>query len=346
VGRPITILGAGISGLTAGIALARSGCDVQVIDRAEGVGTRYSGDLQGLENWTSPQDILEMLGEMGIPINFEYEAFRECTHYDSHLRAYRLRSNRVGFYLVRRGPAADTLDSSLKAAAESAGVKFRFGVKASVAAPDIIATGPRTPHLVAMGVNFRTGLKSTALGILDSAIAPRGYAYLLASRGHGTLAIISVAGRANLREYLEKATQRFRQILTFDISDPVPFAGSGSRFVRIGSGVPRVGEAGGFQDAMWGFGIRMALQTGHLAARALSEGRDYWALTSETVVPFCRSTVVNRFFYNLLGNTGYRLLLHGLVHAKDPVAFTNRVYRESPLKRLLYPLASRSIAGR
>jgi len=310
------------------------------------VGSRYKGDLQGLENWTSSQDVLEMLGEMGIPIGFEHDAFRECTHYDGRLRAYPLRSDRVAFYLVRRGPQEGTLDSALRTAAVSAGVRIVFGVKSFTGAADIIATGPRAPHLVAVGVNFRTSLQRTALGILDGAIAPRGYAYLLSSRGHGTLAVISTAGQADLKSYLEKAVSRFQQVVSFDVVDPVPFAGIGSRFTGPGSGVPRVGEAGGFQDAMWGFGIRMALQTGYLAARAIAEGRDYWRLASAWVAPVCRSTVVNRLFYNLLGDGATRLLLLGLSHAEDPVAFTNRVYRESLPKRWLFPLASRMLGGR
>ena len=346
MGRPVTILGAGVGGLTAGIALARRGFEVTVVERAESVGSRYRGDLQGLENWTSSQDVLEMLGEMGIPIAFEHDAVRECIQYDSRLRAYPLRSDRVAFYLVRRGPAEGTLDSALRTAAVSAGVRIVFGVKSFTGAADIVATGPRAPYLVAVGINFRTSLEPAALGILDGAIAPRGYAYLLASRGRGTLAVIGTGGQADLKSYLEKAVSRFRQVLSFDVVDPAPFGGIGSRFTGLGSGVPRVGEAGGFQDAMWGFGIRMAFQTGYLAARAITEGGDYWRLAAASVVPFCRSTVVNRLFYNLLGDGATRLLLLGLAHAKDPVAFMNRVYRESLPKRWLFPLASRSLGGR
>jgi len=343
--RQVTILGAGVAGLIAGITLARRGFDVHVLERADRVGKRHNGDFQGLENWTSQQDMLEMLGQMGVPASFEYDPFRECTFFDSRLRPYEVKSTRVGFYLVRRGPEEGTLDFALKAAAESAGVRVHFDVKPHQGSPDIIATGPRVPYLVAAGINFRTRLKKTALGILDSSIAPRGYAYLLSSRGRGTLAVISVAGRIDLSRYLEKAVSRFREIVSFDVTAPAHFAGIGGRYGGVRSGVPCVGEAGGFQDAMWGFGIRMAVQTGYLAAKAVAEGDDYWALASETVAPFCRSSVVNRLFYNLLGNGAYRLLLYGLSHAQDPVAFTNRVYRESIGKRLLFPLASKSLGG-
>jgi flavin-dependent dehydrogenase len=341
--RRIRILGAGVSGLTAAITLARRGFDVEVLERARQVGNRFRGDLQGLENWTSSQDVLAMLGEMGIPITFDYDGFCECRHYDNRLREYRLRSARAGFYLIRRGPMPGSLDWSLRTAAESAGVTIRYGVELDQPAPDIIATGARTPYLVAAGINFRTNLENTALGILDSAIAPRGYAYLLAARGHGTLAVVSTAGRGKPREFLDRARKRFAEIVKFDVSDPVAFGGTGCRFAGIGAGVPRVGEAGGFQDAMWGFGIRMALQTGYLAGKAIADDRDYWKLASDTVAPVCRSTVVNRLLYNLLGNTAYRLLLRRMSRARDPVDFMNGAYRESLPKRLLFPVASLSL---
>jgi len=66
----IGIAGAGIAGLTAAINLARNGFDVTVFERASDVGSRFSGEFQGLENWTSERDILDVLKELGVEINF------------------------------------------------------------------------------------------------------------------------------------------------------------------------------------------------------------------------------------------------------------------------------------
>ncbi len=49
--RTIKIAGAGISGLTAAIVLARAGYRVKVYERMNEVGKRFNGDFQGLMNW-------------------------------------------------------------------------------------------------------------------------------------------------------------------------------------------------------------------------------------------------------------------------------------------------------
>lgn len=59
--KQIKILGAGISGLTAAINLAKAGYKVDVYERNKDVGMRFGGDLQGLENWSDKEDVLEML---------------------------------------------------------------------------------------------------------------------------------------------------------------------------------------------------------------------------------------------------------------------------------------------
>ena len=67
----ITIAGAGPAGLAAAITLARAGRRVVVHEARNEVGARFGGDLQGLENWTSRDDVLEDLRQLGITTGFE-----------------------------------------------------------------------------------------------------------------------------------------------------------------------------------------------------------------------------------------------------------------------------------
>ena len=50
--KEIKILGAGLSGLTAAINLAKEGYRVDVYEKNKDVGMRFHGDIQGLENWS------------------------------------------------------------------------------------------------------------------------------------------------------------------------------------------------------------------------------------------------------------------------------------------------------
>src|SRR5215208_1397647 len=67
----IKIAGAGPAGLTAAVVLAQAGRRVVVYERAEDVGSRHAGDLEALENWTTPVDLHNELAEWGLATNFD-----------------------------------------------------------------------------------------------------------------------------------------------------------------------------------------------------------------------------------------------------------------------------------
>jgi len=336
----IKILGAGISGLTAAINLASRGFRVRVYEKRAGVGSQSKGDFQGLENWTSPKDALLFLSEIGIAPEFEYEPFTECHYYDDDLRKYTMKSSNAGFYLVRRGPMEGSLDRYLERIAYQHGVEICYGTTAEISDVDVIATGYRKPFLVATGINFDTDREKLAAAIFDDRIAPHGYAYFLALRGRGTIAVVSKVGVKELSSVLTRAVDRFHEISKFPVDNPIHFGGYGTRFTKLGSGTPVVGEAGGFQDAMWGFGIRMAFHTGFLSAKAISGKLDFWELVRKEVVPLCKSSTINRLLYDLLKTKRHKSILSGMANAADPIAHANKLYAPIPFKTLLFPLAN------
>jgi len=63
----------------------------------------------------------------------------------------------------------------------------------------------------------------------------------------------------------------FREKVELKMTNPRPFGGFGNLYtgqaVRKGR-LLYTGEAAGFQDALFGFGLRYAMLSGHLAARA------------------------------------------------------------------------------
>ncbi|RJQ87722.1 MAG: hypothetical protein C4519_00295 [Desulfobacteraceae bacterium] len=339
--RSISIAGAGISGMTAAINLALNNFKVEVFDRRSTIGSQARGDFQGLENWTSPQDALVFLKQINIDTAFYHEPFKECVHYDYKLNKYNMHSDKVGFYLIRRGSMENTIDSYLYNKAINLGVQFHFNSDIGEINPNIIATGYEKPFLIATGINFDTNLEKIALGIFDDKVAPGGYAYLLGLNGHGTIAVVSKHTNHEINKFVPIAIERFSKIINFDIKNSIKFGGCGARFKDLHSGIPRTGESAGFQDAMWGFGLRMAFHSGYLAAKSIIENKNYWDLVKKEIVPYCRTSIVNRFIYDVIKARGFKFVISSMANSDDSVQRANQLYAPVPWKRIIYPIVNR-----
>lgn len=340
----LDVVGAGPAGLAAAITAARAGLEVVVHERAREVGSRFHGDFQGLENWTTKGDVLDDLRAAGIEASFEHTPFREQVVFGSDGKEHRLRSDVPFYYLVRRGPGAGTLDSSLLTRVRELGVDVRFGdAVRELPQGGVVAHGPRASDAVAVGWNFRTDLADSAFATLGEEIAPRGYAYLLAAGGQATLAVCLFADFHREDVYLERAMEFFQRRVGFRTDDARRFGGAGA--LRLPESAVRgnklyAGEAAGFQDPLWGFGMRFALLSGHLAARAWIDGTPgaYDRLWRRRLGGIMEAGAVNRFFFELGGDFGYRRLIRALARAEDPRSWLRRRHEPSWLNRVLFPL--------
>lgn len=342
---PIHVSGAGLSGLAAAVAASRAGRRVVVHERAADVGHRFHGDLQGLENWTTPGDVLDELAALGIDAGFDYSPVREAVVFDPRGREHTYRSPRPICYLVRRGAGAGTLDSSLKAQALGQGSELHFGEeRCPPPAGGIVAHGPHRADAVAIGYEFATTAADGAYGALSDRLAPGGYAYLLVARGRGTVASFMIHDFRNGANHLERTVAFFRERVGFDMKDARRIGGVGAFAAPTSAGrgsLLYVGEAAGFQDALWGFGMRYAMVSGALAAQcvARNEPHAYDRLWQTRFGGLLRTAIVNRCVYDALGERGRMLLVRWLDGAADPRGSLGRLYRPSLLTRFLYPIA-------
>jgi len=349
---PVHIVGAGPAGLVAALTVAQSGRHAIVHERALAVGTRFHDDFEGLENWTTGRDVVDELASFGIAIDFDHTPFRETVVFDPAGRAHRYRSPRPLYYLVRRGSGPGTLDASLEAQALASGVEIRFGdPRPHLPEGGIVAAGPRGSDAIAVGYVFETDAEDAAYGAVSDHLATKGYAYLLVQGGRGTVAACLFDDFHNERAYLERTVAFFQDRVDFEMRNPRRFGGTGNFAVpqtaRRGP-VLFAGEAAGFQDPLWGFGMRYAMVSGHLAGHAVLNG-DLTLYDRSWESRFggqLRRGIVNRYLYARLGDRGYAALVRHLDHAADVRQALGRHYGASLTSRLLYPWARRGVRSR
>ncbi len=349
--RPtIQIVGAGPAGLAAAITLARAGRRVVVHEAAPEVGSRFQGDHQGLENWTVEKDVLDDFREHRLNLDFARGPCQYGVAFDAWGKRYEFHSESPLFYTIERGPGPRTIDSALLAQARDAGVEVRFDSRVRhVEGPAILAAGPRAADAIAVGFHFETSMQDGCWVICDDDLAPQEYAYLLVANGRGTVKSCMFSGFKREAEYVARTVERFRRLVGVEMRNPRPHGGAGNFRIpacAYSGAHPVAGEQAGFQDTLWGFGIRFAIGSGVLAARSLIDGEDYDARWRDSMGAVLRAAVVNRAIYGSLGNAGYRRFLRKASTSGDARLFLHRHYGASWLKSVLYPWARWRVQSR
>ncbi len=341
----IGIAGAGISGLTAAIHLAKNGFPVRVYEKGEDVASRFRSEFQGLENWSRDEDVLAFLERIGIAPRFYHKPFNEVDAVNDLGRKCTIRSlSRPGLYIVKRGRESDSLDQYLKSRALELGVEIEFGQPTMSQDIRIIARGPQAARSVAYGMEAEVDHPDRIAVLLDDRIAPKAYAYLIIVDGKMTLASALMEEFHRAKECFASTVKRTQAMYGVSPRNAHPVAGYMDFALRnsyMDGGRMLVGESAGLQDFFLGFGMRYAIVSGYLAAESIVQGLDYDQLIKGEMEKQLKSSLVNRYIFEKLGNRGYRRLIRAWERSDDVVLLMRRWYGWRLYKGLLFPLAGR-----
>jgi hypothetical protein len=345
VGDEIHVLGAGLSGLSAAIILARSGKDVHVHEIREDSGARFDGDFQGIENWTSGVDFFDEMKNWGLdPNEFKSDSFGiiDLIHPDDVIS--NPRTDGVAFRVVERGTAAHTIDQGFKRMALESGVNIHYKANRAPEECDIVAAGPKESSAVAFGEIFETEHPNIVAFQLNDKLAPGAYSYMIIIDGVGLICTCLWRKQRGSGRFLNETIAWYEQNYQLN-RRPIKRVGGKGDFglpkKYVHEGRIYVGEAGGLQDFMWGFGMRYAITSGVLAAKAILDECDYEKEVRKRLVPLVEASAINRFLMNRVGNRGFKFVanywMRDQERSGDGLRFMNWLYKPGFFRRALWP---------
>jgi flavin-dependent dehydrogenase len=341
----IRIAGAGPSGLAAAIALARGGRPVEVHEAKSDVGVRFIGDLQIIEASSEREPVPEFLDRIGIERHFYVRPADWATFYDANGKGRTIRSGQPFGYFIRRGAQEGSLDRGLLAQAGSAGANVIFNSRLAPADADIVATGPATPDGLAKEMTWATSDPERVDVYFNHHLAPGGYSYLFILDGIATFGCAIVSGFKQIDDYFDHSVAAAQKLNRFEVPAEHRTGYSYMNFhlktAATSNGSRFVGEAAGFQDYLFGLGLRYALTSGNLAARSILENRDYDELWREALAPKQATSLVNRFLYEAGGNFGLSMFVRQAAHARDFNNYLSGWHQDRWWKRMLSPVIRR-----
>ncbi|MDP6741721.1 MAG: NAD(P)-binding protein [Candidatus Thalassarchaeaceae archaeon] len=344
---PVQIMGAGLSGLAAAIVLAKAGREVHVHDIREDSGSRFDGDFQGLENWTSDTDFLDELREWGIDSSeFKITPFHEVDVIHPDDEVTRAWSPTIAFRVIERGTASHTIDQGLKRQAIAAGVHIHYKSRVEPEECHIVAAGPRDTSAVAFGEIFETSHPNHVAFHFNDKLAPGAYAYLIVIDGIGLICTCLWRKQQKSGRFLDETIAWYDQHYPELKRIPIKRVGGKGDFTinreYTVDGRHYVGEAGGLQDFMWGFGMRYAITSGVFAAKDLLGEVTYDDEVRKRILPSVKTSVSNRWLMNRVGDRAFKQIAvnwyKDQTKRQDGLPYIANLFRPDLKRKIVYHL--------
>ena len=343
----IHIMGAGLSGLAAATILAKAGRDVHVHDIRADSGARFDGDFQGIENWTSDNDFIDDMRSWGLdPDEFKFTEFHEVDAIDPEDQIRKAWSPTVAFRVIERGTAEHTIDQGMKRQAVAAGAKLHYKSRVKPEDCHIIATGPKGTSAVAYGEIFHTTFPNHVSFHFNDKLAPGAYAYLIVIDGVGLICTCLWRKQKKSDRFLNETIAWYEN--HYPNLDRKPFKRVGGKgdftinqYYKV-KGRYYIGEAGGLQDFMWGFGMRYAITSGVYAAHDILGKGDYEKSVRKNLLPLIRASAANRLLMNRVGDKTFKKIVDKWMKSQkkkgDGLPFIGWLFRPDFFRRIVWAI--------
>ena len=346
---PIHIMGAGLSGLAAATTLAKAGVEVHVHDIREDSGKRFDGDFQALENWSMDADFFDQLRSWGYdPSEFKATEFSvvDLIHPDDEIS--KTHTPGIAYRIVERGTSDHTIDQGFKRMAIAAGANLHYKSRVKEEDCQIIACGPKGTSAVAYGEIFNTKHPNHIAFQMNDKLAPGSYSYLIIIDGVGLICTCLWRKQKGSDRFLNETIAWYQDKYPEIDMEPIKRVGGKGDFTinknYFQDGRYYVGESGGLQDFMWGFGMRMAVWSGHLAAEDILGNCNYEKEVRKQLMPYVRTSVTNRFLMNRVGDRTFKFMCKSWMRNQakkgDGLVWIGNLFRPKWYKTMLYYIVS------
>jgi flavin-dependent dehydrogenase len=293
----VIIVGGSVSGLSCATFLASKGLDVLVLEKGSAIGAHVNENMQGFPFYEVDKVDIEIPKDKPVKKAYIWSPDRERIE---------LNFAEPILYLVERGPgdSFDSYLAN-KAVAAGVKIRLNSKV-IEVARGNTTFEGVRTSggeffkgkHIVAAdgpissmrkmvgidslgikGIGYGLKMHNVSVGalsvniIFDTDVAPGGYGYVI-GYPNGKYATVAIACRSKCMQTTLKAYfgvfRNFIASLLEEATEIHPFSGvvtcgDGTQAVAKGN-VLFIGEAGGFQDPIFGFGMAACIRSARLCA--------------------------------------------------------------------------------
>jgi flavin-dependent dehydrogenase len=319
----IKILGAGLSGLSAAILLAREDYLVEVYEKGNHIGGRFQKNICSIRNY-GEEKFLDEISKFGIQLR-EVNSIKKAVKISENYEHVVENENSL-YSIVIRGRDKESIENQLYEKAINSGVEVHFnneGLKYSDI--DIFASGSEWMERNVYGVGYRYAKPKIDVDTIylfyNNNASPLGYTCVVPDGENAIVLSVSFdkSKFAYLRDHLDRYLEEnstLKKIFSnatlteaidgfgYYCKDPIENAIHNKKIY--------IGESAGFLDASRGFGIRYAIITAALAAKSIIEKEDYCFLLKKYFNDEFKENWSKRQKINKLTNEDYDVILSHL----------------------------------